>query len=68
MSEFKPGDLVKITDGTHEDGWPDDRVGLVLDSHERGLYYRYEVFSVLLLGTSEPIKIHKMFLEHFTSP
>jgi hypothetical protein len=67
VPEFKPGDLVKITDGTHEDGWSGDRVGLVLDSHERGVY-RYEVFSVLLLGTSEPIKIHKMFLEHFTSP
>ena len=64
MDRFKIGDLVRVKDGTHEDGMPECRVAMVIESVE---HYRGEVFRVLFLGTDTPMSFHQMFLEPFTT-
>jgi len=66
MTKFKPGDLVKIRDGTHAAEIPDHRVGMIV---ERAKAYgnHTEAYTVVFLGTDTQLKFHEMFLEHFTS-
>ncbi len=65
MERYKIGDLVKVKDGTHEDGMPECRVAMVIESVE---HYQGEVFRVLFLGTDTPMSFHQMFLEPFATP
>jgi ribosomal protein L21E len=66
MPTFKPGDLVKIKDGTHQDGMPDHRVGMIIEHGEASGNYT-EAYTVVFLGTDIQLKFHEMFLERFTS-
>tara|TARA_B100001250_G_scaffold397275_1_gene404208 strand:- start:189 stop:476 length:288 start_codon:yes stop_codon:yes gene_type:complete len=66
MEKFKPGDLVRIKDGTHQDGMPDHRVGMIVELGETSKSYT-KAYTVVFLGTDVHLKFHEMFLEHFTS-
>jgi hypothetical protein len=66
MPIFKPGDLVRIKDGTHQDDMPDHRVGMIIEHGEASGNYT-EAYTVVFLGTDIQLKFHEMFLEHFTS-
>ena len=67
MEKFKPGDLVKVKDGTHQDGMPDHRVGMVVEVGETSKSYT-KAYTIVFLGTDLHLKFHEMFLEHFTTP
>ena len=66
MSRFRPGDLVRIKDGTHQDGIPDHRVGMIVEVGETSKSYT-KAYTVIFLGTDVQLKFHAMFLEAFTS-
>ena len=66
MEKFKPGDLVKVKDGTHQDGMPDHRVGMVVEGGETSKSYT-KAYTIVFLGTDLHLKFHEMFLEPFTS-
>jgi hypothetical protein len=65
MEKFKPGDLVKIKDGTHVTEIPDHRTGLIIERGEASGNYT-EAYTVIFLGTDVQLKFHEMFLEHLT--
>ena len=66
MEKFKPGDLVKVKDGTHQEGMPDHRVGMVVEVGETSKSYT-KAYTIVFLGTNLHLKFHEMFLEPFTS-
>ena len=66
MGKFKPGDLVRIKDGTHQDGMPDHRVGMIVQEGETSKSYT-KAYTVVFLGTDIQLKFHEMFLEPFTT-
>ena len=66
MEKFKPGDLVRVKDGTHQDGMPDHRVGMVGEVGETSKSYT-KAYTIIFLGTDLHLKFHEMFLERFTS-
>ena len=68
MDKFKPGDLVRVRQGVHQDGIPDHRVGMIIESQGVDERYQDHVYRVLFLGTDQPLTFHNMFLEHFTTP
>ncbi len=67
MGKFKPGDLVKIKDGTHQDGMPDHRVGMIVQVGETSKSYT-KAYTIVFLGTDLHLKFHEAFLEPFTTP
>jgi hypothetical protein len=67
MEEFKTGDLVRVRPGVHQEGMPDHRLGMIVESEGHDPRYLDQVYYILFLGTTKPIKFHNMFLEHFTS-
>ena len=67
MDKFDAGDLVRVRSGVHQEGMPDHRVGIIVDSQGLDERYQDHVYSVLFLGSSEPMQFHNMFLEHFTT-
>ena len=66
MGKYKPGDLVKVKDGTHQDGMPDHRVGMVVEAGETSRSYT-KAYTIVFLGTDLHLKFHEMFLEPFTT-
>lgn len=66
MGRFKPGDLVKIKDGTHQDGMPDHRVGMILEEGDTSKSYS-KAYVIAFIGTDVQLKFHEVFLEPFTS-
>ena len=66
MPKFKPGDLVKVKDGTHQDGMPDHRVGMIVEVGETSKSYT-KAYTIVFLGTELHLKFHEMFLEPFTT-
>ena len=66
MSKFRPGDLVRIKDGTHQEGMPDHRVGMIMEAGETSKSYT-KAYTIVFLGTDVQLKFHEMFLEHFTT-
>ena len=62
MEKFKPGDLVRIRDGTHEPQIPDHRVGMIIERTE-GAGNWTEAYTVIFIGTDIHLKFHEMFLE-----
>ena len=66
MEKYKPGDLVKVKDGTHQDGIPDHRVGMVVEVGETSKSYT-KAYTIVFLGTDLHLKFHEMFLEPFTT-
>ncbi len=66
MGKFKPGDLVRIKDGTHQDGIPDHRIGMIIEIGETSKSYT-KAYTVVFLGSDLDLKFHEMFLERFTT-
>ena len=50
MGKFKVGDLVKIKDGTHQEGMPDHRVGMIVEVGETSKSYT-KTYTVVFLGS-----------------
>ena len=67
MREFKPGDLVRVKEGTHQEGMPDHRVAVIVEEVPEGRGNLLGIVRVLFLGQTRPLKFHVMFLEHFTT-
>jgi len=73
MMKFKPGDLVRIKDGTHQEGMPDHRVGIIIEKapamHPKSLGASdpEDIMQILFLGQTRSFRFHVMFLEHFTT-
>ena len=65
MSAFKIGDLVKIKAGTHQDGLPAHRTGMIIEVGETSKSYT-KAYTIVFLGTDIHLKFHEMFLEYFT--
>ena len=61
--QFEPGDLVRVRENTHQDEIPEHRVAVVLNDDEAG-ETSGDIVLVLFLGTMQPLRFHKMFLEH----
>ena len=66
MGKYKPGDLVRIKDGTHQDGIPDHRVAMIVEVGETSKSYT-KAYTIVFLGTDLHLKFHEMFLEPFTT-
>ena len=66
MPVFRPGDLVRVKDGTHDPLMPDHGVGVIIEdsASPRALT---KTFKILFLGTYEVLHFHEMFLEHFST-
>jgi len=62
MGKFKPGDLVRIRNGTHQEGMPEHRIGLVVCECETSKAYT-SFYEVAFVGTDFTLKFHEMFLE-----
>ena len=78
MGKFKPGDLVRVKEGTHEEGMPDHRVAVIIEEAPivkatggvdkvLGDSCPEDIMQILFLGETEPLNFHVMFLEHFTT-
>ncbi len=65
---IKPGDLIRVKEGVHEEGMPDKRIGLVISEwhpkgSDRNPKMRYtSIYNVKMLNGHQ-MKIHEMFLE-----
>ena len=66
MSRFKPGDLVRVKEGTHQAGMPDHRVAMVIEEGATSKSYS-KAYTILFLGTDVRLKFHEVFLEPFTT-
>ena len=78
MSKFKPGDLVRVKEGTYQEGMPEHRVAVIIEESPivratggvdkvLGDSAPQDIMQILFLGQSEPLNFHVMFLEHFTT-
>ena len=67
MPKFKPGDLVRLTEYTHEDDLPKHRVAMVIEENETSKSYS-KIYTIVFLGTEVRLRFHEMFLEPFTLP
>jgi len=78
MSKFKPGDLVRVKEGTYQTGMPDHRVAVIIEEAPivkatggvdkvLGDSCPEDIMQILFLGETEPLNFHVMFLEHFTT-
>ena len=73
MMKFKPGDLVRVKEGTHQEGMPDHRVGIIIEKapdmrpKSLGASDPEDIMQSLFLGQTRSFRFHVMFLEHFTT-
>ena len=67
MPAFKPGDLVKIRDGTHAAEIPDHRVGMIIERGDASGNYT-EAYTVVFLGTDIHLKVSRNVLRTLYSP
>ncbi len=78
MKKFRPGDLVRVKEGTFQEGMPDHRVAVIIEESPilkatggvdkvLGDSHPQDIMQILFLGHTEPLNFHVMFLEHFTS-
>ena len=78
MAQFKPGDLVRVKEDTHQKGMPEHRVAIIIEESPivkatggvdkvLGESYPQDIMQILFLGQTEPLNFHVMFLEHFTT-
>ena len=66
VGKFKPGDLVRIKDGTHDPDMPDHRIAMIIEDGHASERYSGP-YTVVFLGTNIQLKFHEVFLEPFTS-
>jgi len=73
--KFKPGDLVRIKEGTHQEGMPEHRLAIIIEESPivkatggvdkvLGDSAPQDIMQILFLGQSQPLNFHVMFLEH----
>jgi len=67
MGKFKPGELVRVVEGTHQDGMPEHRTGMIIEEGETSKSYS-RAYTIIFLGTDLHLKFHESFLEPFTTP
>ena len=65
LPKFKPGNLVRIKEITHDDALPDHRLGLVMETvpEERDESRAYTAFYHVAFAGGKVLKFHEMFLE-----
>ena len=66
LPKFKPGNLVRVKESTHQDGMPKHRMGLIMETvpeeiDESGSYTAF--YNVAFVGCETMLKFHEMFLE-----
>lgn len=66
MPLFRPGDLVRVKDGTHDPSMPGHRVGVIIED-SASPRAQTKTYKILFLGTREVLQFHEMFLEHFNT-
>ena len=69
MAKFRVGDLIRVKEGVHEDGMPDNRIGLVISeyvdrfgAHGDPLHKYTSIYNIQMLNGHQ-MKMHEMFLE-----
>jgi len=62
MPKFKPGELVKVLEGTSDSRMPSHRTGLIVEQLPTSKSYT-KMYMVLFIGTDLELKFHEMFLE-----
>ena len=67
MPKFKAGDLVRISETTHDPQIPDHRIALVLGEHETSKSYT-KIYTVQMVGSKNTLRLHEMFLESLDIP
>tara|TARA_B100000131_G_scaffold311223_1_gene343814 strand:- start:447 stop:659 length:213 start_codon:yes stop_codon:yes gene_type:complete len=62
---FNKGDLIRIVEGVHQDEIPNHRLGVVVgfSAHGDNEYYP-DVYDILFLGNTQPMRFHEMYIEH----
>ena len=66
LPKFKPGNLVRVKEKTHQDGMPKHRTGLIMETvpEEIDESRSYTAFyNVAFVGCGTVLKFHEMFLE-----
>tara|TARA_Y100001937_G_C7037252_1_gene292959 strand:+ start:217 stop:447 length:231 start_codon:yes stop_codon:yes gene_type:complete len=65
LPKFKPGNLVRVKDSTHEQALPDHRLGLVMETvpEEIDESRSYTAFYNVAFTGGKILKFHEMFLE-----
>ena len=65
LPKFKPGNLVRIKELTHDDSLPDHRLGLVMETvpEEIDESRTYTAFYNVAFAGGKILKFHEMFLE-----
>tara|TARA_Y100001937_G_scaffold119888_1_gene176294 strand:- start:1882 stop:2112 length:231 start_codon:yes stop_codon:yes gene_type:complete len=65
LPKFKPGNLVRIKESTHEDSIPSHRLGLVMETltEEVDESRSYTAFYNVAFTGGKILKFHEMFLE-----
>ena len=66
---FKIGDLVRISDKTHDDGMPTSRMGHILKDYRAHVHYSNKVPVAtgaweIFMTNGNTLIFHEMFLEH----
>ena len=66
LPKFKPGNLVRVKEKTHQDGIPKHRMGLIMETvpeeiDESRAYTAF--YNVAFVGCETVLKFHEMFLE-----
>tara|TARA_R100001510_G_C7528294_1_gene120808 strand:+ start:98 stop:328 length:231 start_codon:yes stop_codon:yes gene_type:complete len=62
LPKFKPGELVKVNDLTHDSQMPTHRIGLVVEEIPATKSFT-KMYTILFVGTDIELKFHEMFLE-----
>jgi hypothetical protein len=65
LPKFKPGNLVRVKDMTHDDTIPNHRLGLVMETvpEEIDESRTYTAFYNVAFAGGKILKFHEMFLE-----
>lgn len=65
LPKFKPGNLVRVKETTHEDAIPSHRLGLVMETvpEEIDESRSYTAFYNVVFTGGKVLKFHEMFLE-----
>ena len=67
LPKFKPGNLVRVKDITHQGNIPKHRMGVIMETvpeeiDESRAYTAF--YNVAFIGCGTVLKFHEMFLEH----
>tara|TARA_B100000941_G_C28014635_1_gene306970 strand:+ start:198 stop:449 length:252 start_codon:yes stop_codon:yes gene_type:complete len=55
---FEMGELVRVVEGTHQDGMPTNRIGVITDIHQDGSGTNTGVYTVLFASSAGTLEMH----------